>query len=298
MADWVHFTKMNGLGNEILVVDMRGRDGTVTPSAAIALAGDPATAFDQIMAVHDPRRSGTDAYLDILNADGSMAQACGNGMRCVVRRLAAETGRKTYRLETVAGLLQAREHDDGMIDVDMGAPEFAWDRIPLARPIEDTRAIDLQIGPVDAPVLHAPSAVSMGNPHAVFWVERDVWSYALETYGPLLESHPLFPERANISIARIRPDGAIDLRTWERGAGLTRACGSAACAAAVAAARLGRAPRQVTVHVPGGPLDIDWRETDGHVIMTGPAEEAFSGVLDPASGAWRAEATAARERQP
>ena len=297
MADRVHFTKMNGLGNEILVVDMRGRGDAVTPAAAVALAADPATAFDQIMAVHDPRRSGTDAYLDILNADGSKAEACGNGTRCVVRRLAAETGRNTYQLETVAGVLHTRTHDNGMIDVDMGAPEFDWDRIPLAQPVEDTRAVDLQIGPVDAPVLRAPSVVSMGNPHAIFWVEKDVWSYPLETYGPLLETHPLFPERANISIARIRPDGQIDLRTWERGAGLTRACGSAACAAAVAATRLGRAARKVTVHVPGGALGIDWRETDGHVIMTGPTEEAFSGFMDPASGAWTADAPAARTRQ-
>src|SRR5690606_437636 len=121
------------------------------------------------------------------------------------------------------------------------------------------------------PVLHSPSVVSMGNPHAVFWVDRDVWSYELDRFGPLLENHPIFPERANISVALVTARDAIAIRTWERGAGLTRACGSAACAVAVSAARTGRTERRVTVTVPGGPLAIDWRDDD-HVVMTGPAE--------------------------
>jgi diaminopimelate epimerase len=283
----VPFAKMNGLGNEILVVDMRGRADTVAPDAAIALAADRRTAFDQIMAIHDPRLDGTDALVDILNSDGSKAQACGNGMRCVVQALAAETGRSLFTFQTVAGILNASEHEDGSISVDMGMPEFRWDRIPLAEEFPDTRMIELQIGPIDAPVLHSPSAVSMGNPHAVFWVDQDVWSYDLERFGPLLENHPIFPERANISIANVVSGSELYLRTWERGAGLTRACGSAACAAAVSAARTGRTGRTVTVHVPGGPLLIEWRERDGHVVMTGPAEWEFSGRLDPATGAWQ-----------
>ncbi|MGN6548510.1 MAG: diaminopimelate epimerase [Pararhizobium sp.] len=284
----VQFAKMNGLGNEILVVDMRGRAGEVAPAAAIALAADGRTAFDQIMAIHDPRREGTDAFIDILNSDGSKAEACGNGTRCVVQALAAETGERVFTFQTVAGILNAEEHADGSISVDMGRPAFAWDRIPLAEEFHDTRRIELQIGPIDAPVLHSPSVASMGNPHAIFWVEDDVWSYDLERFGPMLEHHPVFPERANISIARVTSDHELDLRTWERGAGLTRACGSAACAAAVSAARTGRTGRTVTVNVPGGPLLIDWR-ADDHVVMTGPAAWEFSGTLDPETGAWEAD---------
>lgn len=297
MTDYVQFARMNGLGNKILVVDMRGRKDRVTPAAAIALNADPATAFDQIMAIHDPKAAGTDAWIDIVNSDGSMAQACGNGTRCVVQALAAETGKKAFLFHTVAGLLEAKEHDDGTISVDMGKPRFAWNEIPLAEEFHDTRRIELQIGPIDNPVLHSPSVASMGNPHAIFWVENDVWSYDLERFGPLLENHPIFPERANISIARVLSRGELDLRTWERGAGLTLACGSAACAAAVSAARTERTDRNVVVNVPGGPLTIEWRGRDDHVIMTGPAEWEWSGTVNPTTGAWQrdeAEASGAR----
>jgi len=280
------FARMNGLGNEIIVADMRSRGDRITPAAAIALAADPATHFDQIMAIRDPRTPGTQNYVEIINSDGSMAQACGNGMRCVVQALAAETGRKVFTFETIAGILTAEEHEDGLISVDMGRPRFGWQEIPLAEEFRDTRMIELQIGPIDAPVLHSPSVASMGNPHAIFWVDRDVWSYELDRFGPLLENHPIFPERANITIAQVTARHAMTIRTWERGAGLTRACGSAACAAAVCGARTGRTGRRVTVTVPGGPLAIDWRDDD-HVVMTGPAEWEFSGTLDPATGAWK-----------
>ncbi|HHZ07719.1 MAG TPA: diaminopimelate epimerase [Rhizobiales bacterium] len=279
------FAKMNGLGNEIIVADMRGRADRVAPAAAIALNADPATRFDQIMAIHDPRTPGTANYIEILNSDGSRAQACGNGMRCVVHALAAETGQKLFTFETVAGILNAEEHADGSISVDMGVPRFGWQDIPLSEEFRDTRAIELQIGPIDNPVLHSPSVASMGNPHAIFWVDRDVWSYELDRFGPLLENHPIFPERANITIAQVTAPDAMTIRTWERGAGLTRACGSAACAAAVSGARTGRTGRKVTVTVPGGPLAIEWR-ADDHVVMTGPAEWEFSGSFDPATGAW------------
>ncbi|MBA4786210.1 MAG: diaminopimelate epimerase [Rhizobiales bacterium] len=292
MADQVEFAKMNGLGNKILVVDMRGRADTVTPQAAIALNADPATQFDQIMAIHDPKAQGTDAWIDILNSDGSKAQACGNGTRCVVQALAAETGRKTFTFQTVAGILNAVEHDDGTISVDMGKPVFAWDRIPLAEEFFDTSRIELQIGPIDAPVLHSPSVMSMGNPHAVFWVDRDPMSFDLERFGPLLENHPMFPEKANITLAQVTSDAGLRTRTWERGAGLTLACGSAACAAAVSAARTGRTGRTVTIDVASSPirqpLVIDWR-ADDHVVMTGPAEWEWSGRLDPGTGGFTRE---------
>jgi diaminopimelate epimerase len=171
------------------------------------------------------------------------------------------------------------------VSVDMGLPVFEWDKIPLSEEFRDTRFIELQIGPIDDPVLHSPSAMSMGNPHAIFWVDQDVWSYDLERFGPLLENHPIFPERANISIAFVESREKIILRTWERGVGLTLACGSGACAAAVSAARTKRTGRDVIVQVPGGPLRIEWRDNN-HVIMTGPAEWEFSGKLDPATGEW------------
>ncbi|WP_292462325.1 diaminopimelate epimerase, partial [Mesorhizobium sp.] len=231
MAGTAPFAKMNGIGNEIIVADMRGRGDKVTAAAAIALNADAATKFDQIMAIHDPRTTGTAYYVDILNSDGTGAQACGNGMRCVVQALAAETGQKTFTFETRAGILNAQEHADGSISVDMGKPRFGWQEIPLAEEFRDTRMIELQIGPIDAPVLHSPSVVSMGNPHAIFWVDRDVWSYELDRFGPLLENHPIFPERANITIAQVTSPETMIIRTWERGAGLTKACGSAACAA-------------------------------------------------------------------
>jgi diaminopimelate epimerase len=283
------FAKMNGLGNEIIVADMRSRADRITPAAAIALNADPATKFDQIMAIYDPRTPGTINYIEIINSDGTMAQACGNGMRCVVQALAAETGQKVFTFETIAGILNAEEHADGLISVDMGVPRFGWQDIPLAEEFRDTRVIELQIGPIDAPVLHSPSVASMGNPHAIFWVDEDVWSYELDRFGPLLENHPIFPERANISIAQVTSRETLNLRTWERGAGLTLACGSATCAAVVCAARTNRTGRKVEVTVPsGGQLTVEWR-ADDHVVMTGPAEWEFSGNFNPATGAWQRE---------
>lgn len=288
MAALARFAKMNGLGNEIIVADMRGSARRVEPAAAVALAADPATRFDQVMAIHDPATPGTDHRIEILNADGSAAGACGNGMRCVVQALAAETGKRAFTFQTAAGIVEAEEHADGRISVDMGMPRFGWEDIPLAEEFRDTRMIELQIGPIDAPVMHSPSVVSMGNPHAVFWVDDDVWNHDLDRFGPFLENHPIFPERANITIANVTAHDAITIRTWERGAGLTKACGSAACAAAVCAARTRRTDRAVTVTVPGGRLAIEWR-ADDHVVMTGPAEWEFSGLFDPATGKWERE---------
>lgn len=281
----VPFLKMNGLGNQIIVADMRGRADRVTPEAAIAINAAAGTKFDQIMAIHDSRTPGTAYYIEIINSDGSLAQACGNGMRCVVQVLTSEQGRQAFTFETMAGILFGQQRDDGLFTVDMGTPKFAWYDIPLSEEFADTRKIELQIGPIDAPVLHSPSVASMGNPHATFWVNQDVWSYALDRFGPLLENHPIFPERANISVAQVVAQDRIILRTWERGAGLTEACGTAACAAVVNGARTRRTARSATVTLPGGDLFVEWLDND-HVTLTGPAELEWTGTLDPISGIW------------
>jgi len=276
------FVKMNGLGNEIVVVDLRAQNGTMTAEEARAIGRPGGIRFDQLMALYPPRTPGTDASVRIYNRDGSEAGACGNGMRCVAELLFQETGRRRLELETTAGMLSCwRGETPSVTSVDMGKPRFRWNEIPLAEKFEDTRAIELQVGPLGNPVLHSPSAVSMGNPHAIFWVD-DVAAHDLARVGPLLEHHPMFPEGANISLAQVRSREHIMLRTWERGAGLTKACGSAAAAAAVAAARLRRTGRKVTVTLPGGNLEIEWRESDDHVVMTGPIEYEFEGRFDPA----------------
>lgn len=283
----VPFFKMNGAGNKIIVADMRGSAAKVTPQAAIALASDTETHFDQLMAVYDPALSTRDADITIFNNDGSEAEACGNGTRCVVSWLANDTGKESFTFKTAAGKLQAWFADDGQISVNMGVPRFEWEQIPLSEEFADTTGIELQVGPIDDPILHTPSVANMGNPHAIFWVDQDVNSFELDRFGPLLEYHPLFPERANISLAQKIGEDEFDLRTWERGAGLTLACGSAACAAAVSAARTGRSGRNVTVHPPsGGTLKIEWRK-DNFVVMTGPAEHEFSGRFDPVVGTWK-----------
>jgi diaminopimelate epimerase len=274
------FIKMNGLGNEILVVDMRAQSAAIGASEARAAARSAGAPYDQLMTLHAPRTPGTDAYVRIYNNDGSESGACGNGMRCVAELLFKETGKSALTLETGAGLLTCWKGDQPLVStVDMGKPRFAWNEIPLAEKFEDTRAIELQIGPIDRPILHSPSVVSMGNPHAIFWVD-DVGAYDLRKVGPLLENHPIFPERANISLAQVASREHLVVRTWERGAGLTKACGSAACASAVAAARLGLVERTVTVALPGGELRIEWRASDDHVLMTGPVAYEYEGKFD------------------
>lgn len=273
------FFKMNGIGNEIVVVDLRQGAAKIEPEEARAAAKP--VPYDQLMALYPPRTPGTDAFIRIYNNDGSEAGACGNGMRCVADIVSKENSKRTLTFETTTGIVNCWKGDDGLFTIDMGVPRFKWNEIPLAEEFRDTRAIELQIGPIDKPVLHSPSAVSMGNPHAIFWVD-DVNAYDLHRFGPLLENHPIFPERANITLAHIVSRDHIIIRTWERGAGLTQACGSAACAAAVAAARLKRANRKVKVTLPGGDLTIEWREKDDHVLMTGPVAFEFEGKFDPA----------------
>jgi diaminopimelate epimerase len=284
-AEAIAFRKMNGLGNEFMVVDARQKPIRLS-SHAIMMLGQPSSiGFDQLITIEKPRKGG-DAFMRIHNRDGGEVDACGNATRCVGWLLMGESGRNGAVIETNAGLLRA--FDTGkteMVTVDMGEPRFRWDEIPLAEEFRDTRAIELQIGPIDDPVLHSPSAVSMGNPHAIFWVD-DVEAHDLARFGPMLENHPIFPERANISLAHVVSRSALTVRTWERGVGLTQACGTAACAAAVAAMRKKLVDNTVTVTLPGGPLAIEWR-SDNHVWMTGPVATEFEGILDPDTLAWR-----------
>ncbi len=284
MAINIPFVKMNGAGNQIIIADMRGHEDYIRPEAAIALADKDAIPFDQLMEIRSPKTNVFDAGILIHNSDGSMAGACGNGTRCVVSYLADHIQKNEFTFRTEAGKLSAILHEDGRVSVDMGIPKFGWQDIPLAEEFFDTTKIELQIGPIDAPVLHSPSVASMGNPHAIFWVNDDVNSYALDRFGPLLENHPIFPERANITLAKIVSPRHIIVRTWERGVGLTLACGSAACATLVSAARRKLAERKATITPPSGiDLEIEWNDED-HVIMTGPTEFEFSGRLDPANG--------------
>lgn len=272
----IPFRKMNGLGNDFVVLDARQRALSLAPEDARRI-GDRSTGVgcDQIIVIEPSKNA--DLFMRIFNADGSEVDACGNATRCIALLAAEESGRSEISVETNAGLLKAKVDNPESITIDMGTPRFAWNDIPLAEPFEDTTGIELQIGPIDAPVLHTPSVVNVGNPHAIFWV-NDVEAYDLGRFGPLLENHPIFPERANISIAQITSPNSLKLRTWERGAGLTRACGTAACASAIAAARKGLTERRVAVELPGGTLHIEWDENN-HILMRGPAELEFEGVL-------------------
>jgi diaminopimelate epimerase len=280
MTSGVPFAKMNGIGNEIVVMDLRGRTERVTPAAARAIGALPGGHFDQLMVLYPPVTPGTDAAMRIFNIDGSESGACGNGTRCVARREMDATGKRRILLETRAGVLVCDDAGDGLVTVDMGRPKFAWNEIPLAEPFHDTRAIELQVGPIDRPVLHSPSVVNVGNPHAIFWVD-DVEAHDLARVGPLLENHPMFPERANISLAAVTGPDALVLKVWERGVGLTRACGSAACAAAVSAARTKRTGRTVRVTLPGGDLVIAWTDGD-RILMTGAVEFEHEGTVPAA----------------
>jgi diaminopimelate epimerase len=265
--------KMNGAGNAILVFDLRGAG--ILPSAedARALARAPGLAFDQLMVLSDPRAAGDDAFMTIYNQDGSLSASCGNGTRCVAHYLAERSGAERLALATSAGPLAVRREGPLSYSVDMGRPRLGWREIPLAREIADTDAVDL--GKFGLP---PASCVSMGNPHAIFFVPA-IEDFDLVAIGPVLEHDPIFPQRANISLAQIIMREKVRLKVWERGTGLTLACGTAACATLVAGVRAGLLERRATIALPGGELIIEWRADDDHIIMTGPVEVEFSRLL-------------------
>ena len=275
----IPFRKMNGLGNDFVVIDARARPLALGPAQAQRIADrERGVGCDQLILLGPSDQA--DVFMTIRNSDGGEVDACGNAARCVAAVVAAELGRPGVTIETNAAVLGAVLNADATVTIDMGVPLLRWDEIPLAEEFHDTRTIELQVGPIDDPVLHTPSAVNVGNPHCIFWVD-DPEAHDLAAIGPILEHHPLFPERANISLAQVTAPDAMTLKVWERGAGLTMACGTGACAALVAAHRRGLAGRGATMELDGGPLRIAWGE-DNRVTMTGPVAVSFRGKMDGA----------------
>ncbi|MGO4688119.1 diaminopimelate epimerase [Brevundimonas sp. 2YAF1] len=271
------YIRMNGAGNAFIVVQAFEEPFHPTEAEVRALA-DPASGaggFDQLIGVEPSETA--DAFMRVWNADGSMVQTCGNALRCVGWLLLEATDKEEVVIDTLAGPTTARRAGDHQVTVDMGAPRLDWAEVPLAEDM-DTRGIELQVGPIDAPVLHTPGAVSMGNPHVVFFTDRQDDAFVRGS-GSLVEHHPLFPEGVNVGFAKVIDREHIRLRVWERGAGLTLACGTGACAALVATARRGLTDRKATVAVDGGELTIDWDQATGHVFMTGPVEVERTGLL-------------------
>ncbi len=268
------FVKMHGAGNAFVVLDLR-RGGTAPSAGEAAAIADRrrGVGCDQLVLIGASRTGIADFGLTFLNADGSESGTCGNGTRCVADLLMRERGSDHVALETAAGVLDCERGRDGLVTVDMGRARTEWKDIPLSEP-RDTLHLGIALGPVRDPV-----GVSMGNPHAVFFVP-DVEKIDVHELGSKLERHRLFPERANIGFATVLSPDRIRLRVWERGAGLTLACGSGACAALVAAVQRGLTRRKATLDLDGGRLGIEWLE-NGHVLMTGPTRVAYRGTLDP-----------------
>ncbi len=270
------FVKMNGAGNDFVVVNALETPFSPSEDQVRALA-DRATGegFDQLIAIEPSDTA--DAFMRVWNADGSLVQTCGNALRCVGWLLMQANGSDRVVIDTLGGPTVAVRAGDRSVTVDMGRPRLDWTEVPLAEEM-DTRGIELQVGPIDDPVLHTPGAVSMGNPHVVFFTDRQDDGFVTGS-GSLVEHHPLFPEGVNVGFANVLERDHIRLRVWERGAGLTRACGTGACAALVACARRGLMERKARVTVDGGELVIDWDEASGHVFMTGPVEIERTGTL-------------------
>jgi len=269
------FVKMHGLGNDFVIFDGR-HDGFALDAGGAATVADRhfGVGCDQVITLLPSTRA--DLYMRIQNPDGSEAGACGNATRCVADLMFGDAGDGRMTIETKGGVLPCAREQDGRITVDMGLPKLDWQDIPLSRAM-DTLDVDFSIRSPAGLVLKSPVAVNMGNPHAVFFV-ADAEEIDLAAVGPLIERDPLFPERVNVSVAAVKTREHIRLRVWERGAGITLACGSAACAVVVAATRRGLIDGFAQVVMDGGALDMRWGE-DGHVLMTGPAALSFRGTV-------------------
>lgn len=271
------FLKMHGLGNDFVVFDGRKNSIVLSPRLARAVADRRfGIGCDQVIVI-EKGRNGADAAMRILNADGGEVEACGNAARCVARVLMEEKDATETEIETVGGLLHCIDAEQGRVMVDLGPPRLDWKDIPLARP-EDTNAFRFGLDGHD----YVAAAVSVGNPHCVLFVD-DAERAAVAELGPKIEHLPLFPQRTNVEFVTVQSRKRLRMRVWERGVGITQACGTGACATAVAAHRRGLAERNVEVVLDGGVLAITWREKDDHVLMTGPSSLSFSGQVDLAA---------------
>ena len=273
--DTIAFTKMHGLGNDFVVIDARVRPVALTSGQVRAIADrKTGVGCDQLIVIEPPRESLADIFMRIRNADGSEVAACGNATRCVASVIMAENGNGHALIQTSAGLLDAEAADGGLVAVDMGPAYLDWRDIPVAEPV-DTLHLDINEGPLRDPV-----GVGVGNPHCVFFVD-DAEGIDLESFGPLVEKHRMFPEYTNVEAVQIIDRAKIRMRVWERGVGITRACGTGACASLVAAARRGLTNRRAEVILDGGSLVIEWM-ADGHIQMTGPVATSYAGTLNGA----------------
>jgi diaminopimelate epimerase len=275
----IPFRKMNGLGNDFVVLDARARAIAVTDGQARAIA-DRKTGIgcDQVIVLGPSRTA--DVEMRIWNSEGFEVESCGNASRCIADLLFAEKDTATATIDTKGGFLAASKAGEKLVTIDNGVPRFAWNEIPLSEMFADTRHIELSVGPLDAPLIHSPSVVNVGNPHCIFWV-KDLDVVDLAKVGPMLEHHPLFPERANITLAKVVARDHVEIKVWERGAGLTKACGTAACAVMAAGHRIKLIDAKCRVTLPGGDLFMEQRESDGHILMTGPVAYEFDGTLPP-----------------
>lgn len=273
----IPFRKMNGLGNDFVVLDARQRPLAISEEQARAIADRTSgVGCDQLIVME--RSPTADVRMRIWNAEGGEVQSCGNASRCIADIVMAETGNSSATIDTKGGFLTARKAGPLMVTIDQGRPRFDWKDIPLSEAFADTRHIELQVGPIDKPLLHSPSVVNVGNPHCIFWVQNlDVVDFA--KVGPMIEHHPLFPERTNVELAQVVARDHVVLKVWERGAGLTKACGTAACAVMAAGFRLKMIDAKCRVTLPGGDLFMAVNESNGHVLMTGPLAYEYEGVL-------------------
>jgi diaminopimelate epimerase len=273
----IAFRKMNGLGNDFVVIDARTRAISISDEQARAIANrTTGIGCDQLIVMENS--SLADVKMRIWNAEGGEVESCGNASRCIADIVMDEKGEDSATISTKGGFLVGTRAGTLQVSVDMGKPKFNWDQIPLSEKFADTRHIELQVGPIDAPLMHSPSVVNVGNPHCIFWV-KDLNVVNLGRVGPMLEHHPLFPERANIEMAKVVARDHVVVNVWERGAGLTKACGTAACAVMAAGFRIKIIDRAARVTLPGGDLMMSINEETEHVIMTGPLAYDYEGVI-------------------
>jgi diaminopimelate epimerase len=269
----IPFMKMHGLGNDFVLLDARRQFFDLGVDQVCAIANrHTGVGCDQLIIIEPAKNKGADVLMRIYNADGGEVSACGNATRCVAATVMKERGTTHAVIESAAGLLDVKAMNGGLVSVDMGPANLDWRDIPLVREM-DTAHLGITVGPLQNPV-----AVNVGNPHAVFFVV-DAGAVPLECVGPEVEHHELFPERTNVEVAQVLSPDEIRVRVWERGVGITQACGTGACATLVAACRRGLTERAAKIHLDGGTLSIEWRE-DGHVLMVGPVATSFHGTLD------------------